>query len=105
MGIRTVAISAAIALAGTLGAGAARAHAVDVQWSITIGSPVQVRPVPVHVQTVPVQVRHVPVRVQPRPAHHVHRGGGHAAPRFHRTRWDRDGIPDRRDRRSHRHGG
>ena len=98
MGIRTVVISAVIALTGTLGAGAASARSAEVQWSITVGSPVQVRHAPVHVRVAPVHVRH-------RPVHHVHRSG-HAPRHVHRTDWDRDGdgIPNRYDRRPNRYG-
>ena len=86
-----------LALAGALGAGVAQAHGGDdVQWSVTIGSPVGV---PVYRQPAPVVVP-APVYVQPAP-YHVHpsplsRPRGYQQP----TRWDHDGdgIPNRRDR-------
>ncbi|HEX6719934.1 MAG TPA: hypothetical protein VF107_00095 [Burkholderiaceae bacterium] len=87
--------TAAMALTGVLGAGAA--NATDVSWSVTIGShgpvfPAIIRPAPVVVHPVPVPVvRRVPVAY---PAPDYHRG-------YHRpTGWDRDGdgIPNRHDR-------
>jgi len=86
-------IAAAIALGGTLATGAAQAgHRDDVQWSVTIGSPVGV-PVyqaPTVVHTQPVYVHPQPVYVHPQHRHYRHP-----------TRWDRDGdgIPNRHDRR------
>lgn len=85
-------IAAAIALGATLTAGAAQARDYnDVQWSVTIGSPVGV-PVytaPRVVHTQPVYVHSQPVYVR-----------GHRDYR-QPTRWDRDGdgIPNRQDRR------
>ena len=86
-------IAAAIALGATLGAGAVQARDYnDVQWSVTIGSPIGV---PVY--TAPRVVHTQPVYVHPQPVYgHVqHRGYGQP------TRWDRDGdgIPNRHDRR------
>ena len=87
--------TAALALTGVLGMGAAQA--ADVSWSVTIGShgpvfpfPAVIRPVPVVVHPMPV-VRPVPV-VHPVPVYY----GGYREP----TRWDRDGdgIPNQRDR-------
>ena len=81
-------VTAALALAGTLSTGAALARG-DVQWSVTVGAPVYVQPVPVY--------RHYPQhsgRYDPyyRPYHY---------PRHYRqpTHWDHDGdgIPNRRD--------
>ena len=93
-------LAGALALAGLLGAGAARAghHGADVQWSVTIGTPFRLQPAPVHV--VP-----APVYTQPHPAyrggHPYHRPHGFHH-RYYRepTRWDRDGdgIPNRHDR-------
>jgi hypothetical protein len=86
--------TAALALTGVLGIGAAQA--ADVSWSVTIGShgpvfpvPAIIRPAPVLVHPVPV-VRPVPV-IHPVPVYH----GGYRQP----TRWDRDGdgIPNQRD--------
>lgn len=92
-------VASALALAGVLGSGVANAgnHRADVQWSVTVGAPLYVQPVPV-------QAYPGPVYVQPYPAY---RGGDpyHSAHRHHRyyrepTRWDRDGdgIPNRHDR-------
>jgi hypothetical protein len=94
-------IAAAIALGATLGAGAVQARDYnDVQWSVTIGSPVGVpvytAPRVVHAQ--PVYVHQQPVYVQPQPVYgHVREHRGYGQP----TRWDRDGdgIPNRHDRR------
>jgi hypothetical protein len=84
----------ALALAGAVTAGAAQAHD-NVQWSVTVGTPVYGAPVPVYTQPAPVYgygygygevVPGVPYH------HHAH----YQAP----TRWDRDGdgIPNRYDR-------
>ena len=89
-------IAAALATAGALAAGAAQARN-DVQWSVTIGTPVYTQPVPVY-RPAPVVVTPAPVYVPaPAPGYHGrphHRGYGE------RTRWDADGdgIPNRRDR-------
>ena len=87
-------VSAALALAGTLAAGLAQARPADLQWSITIGSPVYVQPVPVYVRPLPIYTRPAPVWVQP--ASVYQRRGVYLQP----TRADRDGdgIPNRRDR-------
>lgn len=90
--------AAAIALGATLSAGAAQASHDDVQWSVTIGSPVGV-PVytaPRVVHTQPVYVTPQPVYVQPQPRY-VREHRGYRQP----TRWDRDGdgIPNRHDTR------
>jgi hypothetical protein len=89
-------IAAAIALGATLVTGAAQArdHA-DVQWSVTIGSPVGVPYYPA-VHTQPVYVQPQPVYVQPQPVY-VRDQRHYGQP----TRWDRDGdgIPNRYDRR------
>lgn len=80
---------AALAATGVLGAvGAAQAH--EVNWSVTIGTPVAVLPIPA-------VVRPAPVVVQPAPYRHY----GHYAYRYTRpTAWDRDGdgVPNRYDR-------
>ena len=88
-------IAAAIALGATMATGAAQArdHA-DVQWSVTIGSPVGVPVYTAPVYTAPAVV-HAPV-YQAQPVYvrdHRH----YRQP----TRWDRDGdgIPNRHDRR------
>ena len=89
--------TAALALTGVLGVGAAQA--TDVSWSVTLGShgpvfPAVVRPVVVH--PVPV-MRPAPV-MYPVPV-------AYPVPDYHRgyrqpTAWDRDGdgIPNRYDR-------
>ena len=84
-------VFSALAVASTLGAGAARAgHGPDVQWSVTIGTPMSTRPAPVVAQP------HAVFRVGV-PFHEPHRDQ-----RFYRepARWDRDGdgIPNRHDR-------
>lgn len=103
---RFIAGASALALAGLLATGAARAGHADVQWSVTVGSPVGV---PVYAQPGRVAVYPAPVYVQPAPFHgrpypvyrEEHRSpyGPH---RHYRepTRWDRDGdgIPNRWDR-------
>ena len=84
-------VFSALALAGMLGAGAARAgHGADVQWSVTIGTPVYTRPAPVIVQPHPVYRVGVPYH-RPYRDHRVYRGP---------TRWDvdGDGIANRHDR-------
>lgn len=80
------AIVPALALAGALGAGAAQARDVDVQWSVVIGTPA-----PVYVPA-----PSVPVYRMPQPAYYPYPVVVYRAP----THWDRDGdgIPNRRDR-------
>jgi hypothetical protein len=88
-------ILAAVALTATLGAGLAQAHGRDnVQWSVTIGTPVYSQPVygqPVYGQPV---YDTAPVFVEP--SYGYSYGRGYRQP----TRWDRDGdgIPNRYDR-------
>jgi hypothetical protein len=108
---------AAVAIASGLGATAARAR-TDVQWSVTIGTPVYSQPAPVYVPApvylpapvyVPAPVyAPAPVIVQPRPVVVHHPAAVYYAPRYPHYRgpahvgyWDRDrdGIPDRYDRR------
>src|SRR3954470_24454364 len=97
-------ILAALALTGALGTGLAQARDVDVQWSVTIGSPggaVYGQPVyggpgyggPVYSQPYPVVETRPYVVTRPAPV--IVR-----SPRYVReTRWDRDGdgIPNRYD--------
>jgi hypothetical protein len=88
----------ALALAGTLGAGAAHAgHGPDVQWSVTIGAPVYARPAPVHVYPAPVYTQAYPHYRGSAP---YHQSPGHHGYYREPTRWDRDGdgIPNRHDR-------
>lgn len=78
----------AVALFGSLGAGLAQAQGADLQWSVTIGSPVGV----------PVYIQGAPVHGSPMPAAHpvpMRMPQGYQQP----TRWDRDGdgIPNGRD--------
>jgi hypothetical protein len=86
-------VSVALGLTAALGVGAAQARGPDVQWSVTIGTPVYTQPAPVYVRPVPVYARPTPVWVQPAP---VYYRTAYVQP----TRWDRDGdgIPNRRDR-------
>jgi hypothetical protein len=81
-------IAVALALTGAVAAGAAHARD-DVQWSVTIGTPVYTQPAPVY-------VRPAPVYVQPAPVVRYHDRYGYQQP----TRWDRDGdgLPNRYDR-------
>jgi hypothetical protein len=89
-------IAAAIALGATLSAGAAQASHDDVQWSVTIGSPVGVPVYNAPVYSAPAVVHTQPVYVHPQPRH-VREHRGYRQP----TRWDRDGdgIPNRYDTR------
>ena len=86
------AIPAALALVAALGTGAAQARDADVQWSVTIGSPVYGRPQPEYTVPAPVYRQSAPVYHQ-RPMYPVVR---YQQP----TYWDRDGdgIPNRHDR-------
>jgi hypothetical protein len=89
-------IAAALTLTGAVAAGAAHARD-DVQWSVTVGTPVYTQPAPVYAPA-PVYVRPAPVVVQPAPVVRYRdswRYGYHQP-----TRWDADGdgIPNRRDR-------
>ena len=103
-------VIAVLALASALGAGVARAHGGDdVQWSVTIGSPVGV---PVYRQLTPIYVQPAPYHMQPpplsrprgyqRPTHWDHDGDGipNRRDRLYNPAWDRDGdgIPNRHDR-------
>ncbi|WP_157269484.1 hypothetical protein [Azohydromonas aeria] len=99
-------VVAALALAGVLGAGMAQAHGgSDVQWSVTIGTPVGVpvytQPAPVYAPA-PVYVQPAPVYVRPAPGYYYVQPSPYSRPRgYHRaSRWDADGdgIPNRRDR-------
>ena len=78
--------AAALVATGAMGVGVAQAQETHVSWSVTIGSPFPVLPVPAI-------VRPAPVLVEPAP---YHRGHGYQQP----TRWDTDGdgIPNRYDR-------
>jgi hypothetical protein len=91
---------AILAIGGALGAGLANAQAPQVQWSITIGSPIYGRPLPVYVEPRPIYVQPAPVYVRPAP---VWVPAAPVLPRqryVQANRWDRDGdgIPNRYDR-------
>lgn len=106
-------LAAALALSGMLGAGAAHAGNRDVQWTVTIGSPVGVpvvhqpvivqQPVVVHrpVVAAPVYPAHGPRYGYSQPRRWDHDGDGIPNRRdaVYNPRWDRDGdgIPNRRD--------
>jgi hypothetical protein len=108
-------LAGAVGLAALAAVPAAQARS-DVQFSIGIGvpygyvqpAPVYVQPAPVYVQPQPVYVQPEPVYIVPRPAYygqgyyyndgyrHGHRHGHRRGP------WgdaDRDGVPNRQDRR------
>jgi hypothetical protein len=96
---------AGLAAAATLGAGVAQAQGRDdVQWSVTIGSPIGVPAYGASVYSAPVYsapvysapVYGAPVYRQPQVVYAPVRGHHYRQP----TRWDRDGdgIPNRYDR-------
>ena len=90
------AIPVVLALAAALGTGVAHARDADVQWSVTIGTPVHVRTQPVY----DVPVYDAPVYRQPAPVYRQHRPGYSHSRYQAPTHWDRDGdgIPNRHDR-------
>ena len=109
--------TAALATAGALGVGTAQARDVDVQWSVTLGTPIYTQAAPVYVQPAPAYhggFRHpVPVYAPaPRGYHQPtrwDRDGDGIANRYDRVynpRWDRDGdgVPNRYDRHDGRDG-
>jgi hypothetical protein len=90
MGMKKFLAATALATTGALGVVDAEARSdVDVQWSVTIGSPFYAPP-PVYVPRVIVPPLFVPSAP-------VYWRGGHHSPRH----WDRDrdGIPNRYDHR------
>jgi len=99
-------VASALALVSVLGVGVARANHADVQWSVTIGTPigapVYTQPVPVYTQPAPVHVQPAPVYQQPYPSYYdpYHRPHRHHRHYRQPTHWDRDGdgIPNRHDR-------
>ena len=101
MNVKKIAI-VSVAFAGLLAAASVDARGRDdVQFSVSIGSPGWVHPVPAYGHPVPAYAHPVPayghpVFVAPGYGRHHDRGYRHAAP----TRWDRDGdgIPNRYDR-------
>ncbi|MDO9285541.1 MAG: PXPV repeat protein [Aquabacterium sp.] len=106
MNKRKLFVTTALALAGTLGVGLAQARDADVQWSVTIGAPGYVQPLPVYTQPyrvyappVHVYARPAPVYVQPAPSYYYRHSGYQHSGYQQPTRWDRDGdgVPNRRD--------
>jgi hypothetical protein len=88
----------AFALAGVFASGVALANqGANVQWSVTVGTPVGI---PVYAQPARTYVQPVPVYAQPYPSHSSGRSGYRTGYYQEPTRWDRDGdgIPNRRDR-------
>lgn len=85
--------AAVLASSGMLGVGVAQAGSPELQWSVTIGTPVYAQAVPVQVRPWPVYQGPAPFRVRPMP---VYQRTVYLQP----TRWDRDGdgIPNRHDR-------
>ncbi len=102
MSHRKLFLTAALCLTG--GVGTAQARDVDVQWSVTIGTPVYAGPIVQFVPPAPVYFRPVPVpapiAVYVQPEQRYLPPGRWPAARWQATRWDRDadGIPDRHDR-------
>ena len=90
--------TAALALTGVLGVGAAQA-AADVSWSVTIGSHGPVLPVPAIIRPVPV-MHPVPVMRPVYPTPVVYPAPDHRRGYRQPSQWDRDGdgIPNRYDR-------
>ena len=110
MSQNTFPLIAALCLA--CGAGTAQAHGAELQWSVTIGTPlpaprvvVPAGPAPVYLQPVWVGVPAARVYL-PRGYRQVsrwdHDGDGipNRRDRYHHPRWDRDGdgVPNHRDR-------
>ena len=116
MSLRQLFWAAAMGLTG--GVGTAQARDVDLQWSVTIGTPVYAQPIVRHARPAPAYFRPAPVYVQPAPVYQPHghwpasrwqasrwdasRWEAHRweASRWQASRWDRDAdaIPDRHDR-------
>jgi hypothetical protein len=103
--------TAALALVGLAGVGAAHAGEPQVSWSVTIGTPGRVVvPSPVFVRpiAVPVQVARVPDyhRGYQQPSRWDRDGDGvpNRYDRVYNPRWDRDGdgVPNGRDRHDNR---
>ena len=108
---------AALGLAGALCAGSAMARGNDdVQWSVTIGTPIYTQPAPVYVPQ-SVYMQPAPVYSAPwygqrhyqRPTRWDADGDGipNRYDRVYNPRWDRDGdgIPNRYDRYDNRGNG
>ena len=121
MSLRQLFWAAALGLTG--GVGTAQARDVDLQWSVTIGTPVYAQPIVRLAQPAPGYFQPAPVYVQPEPVYQPHghwpasrweanrweahqwetnRWQAHRweGSRWQASRWDRDadGIPDRHDR-------
>ena len=96
----------ALALTGALGTGVAQAGTSQVQWSIVIGMPVHLGPVPVQVRPLPVYRQSAPRSVHLKTARWDRDGDGipNHRDRLYNPPWDRDGdgIPNRRDRQPDR---
>ena len=119
VGKRRLILTAAVALAGVFGSGAALARS-DVQWSVTIGAPFYGPPVRVYepapvyypapvYRPAPVYAQPAPV-YRPYPSHSQWDRDGDGIPnrhdRVYNPRWDRDGdgVPNRYDRNDNRYG-
>jgi hypothetical protein len=103
----TKSILAATVAFGALAAATAAHARSDVYFSIGVNAPAYVEPAPVYVQPRPVYVQPQPVYVQPRPVYvqpqPVYYGGGHRRGPY--GDWDRDGVPNYRDRDSRYYDG
>jgi hypothetical protein len=86
-----------VALAGLFGTAAAHARS-DVQWSITLGTPIFAPPPAMYYAPPPVVLRPAPIYYAPRPYAY------HYRPHKHHWDHDRDGIPNRYDRRYNPYG-
>lgn len=117
-------LTLALAGLGTAGLAQARGNDVDVQWSVTIGTPGVYMPAPVVVAPQPVYMQRPVVRAYPAPVYvpapvyrtypgyYRHAGWGDADrdgipnryDRVYNPRWDRDGdrVPNRYDRHPNR---
>jgi hypothetical protein len=93
-------VGGALALSAALGAGAAQAGNVPLQWSIVIGTPVYAQPTPVYVRPLPAYARPLPAYLRPTRWDRDGNGIPNRRDRLYNPRWDRDGdgIPNRRDR-------
>jgi hypothetical protein len=103
----TKAILAATVAFGSLAAATAAHARSDVFLSIGVAAPAYVAPAPVYVQPQPVYVQPRPVYVQPQPVYvqpqPVYYGGSYRRGPY--GDWDRDGVPNYRDRDSRYHDG
>jgi hypothetical protein len=86
-------VSVVLGCAGAFVASASQAHASELQWSVTLGTPPIVYPVPAYARPMPVVVPSAPIALRRAvPVQQV----AYRTP----TRWDvdGDGIPNRQDR-------